>query len=206
MKYRVLTIAREYGSGGAEIASIVAGSLGWKLVDKGILTEISSSAKVPVDDAAVLDERVDPWLHRITRHLWGKGMDGISAVAAVDLFDAYAEAALTRQIIGEAHRLGNCVIVGRGSQCVLQGKRDVFHAFVYARLADRVRRVEARVAPGTDVNELLRRMDEQRLDYIRRHYGKNRVDRHLYDLMINSRIGCETAARLIVSAMQAAPE
>ena len=67
MQYKALTIAREYGSGGAEIAGIVASSLGWKLVDKHLLTEISSRANVPVADAVVLDERVDPWLYRIMR-------------------------------------------------------------------------------------------------------------------------------------------
>jgi len=56
MRYRVLTIAREYGSGGAEIAGIVATSLGWKLVDKLLLAEIGSRAEVPVAQAAVLDE------------------------------------------------------------------------------------------------------------------------------------------------------
>src|SRR5664280_1356397 len=155
MKYRVLTIAREYGSGGAEIAGIVASSLGWSLVDKVLLSDISSRASVPVADAVALDEQVDPWLHRITRPLWGKGGDGISAVTPVDLFDADAAAALAKVAILEAYCLGNCVIVGRGSQCVLQTRRDVFHAFVYARWADRLCRVHARVPPGTDVNELL---------------------------------------------------
>lgn len=204
MKDRVLTIAREYGSGGAEIAGLVASSLGWRLVDKTLLTEISSRAKVPVADAVVLDEQIDPWVHRITRPLWGRGGDGISTIAPVDLFDADAQAALAKQVIEEAYCLGNCVIVGRGSQCVLQTKPDVFRAFVYARWADRVRRVHARVAPGTDVNKLLQTMDEQRLDYVRRHYGENRLDPHLYDLMINSHNQSQAAARLILLAMEAA--
>lgn len=102
MQYEALTIAREYGSGGAEIAGIVASSLGWKLVDKALLAGVSSRANVPVGDAAVLDEQVDPWLYRIMRPLWGKGADGISAIALVDLFDADVEAALAKQIIQEA--------------------------------------------------------------------------------------------------------
>jgi cytidylate kinase len=204
MKYRVLTIAREYGSGGAEIAGLVAGRLGWKLVHEALLTEISSRAKVPIADAVVLDEHIDPWLHRLIRPLWGKGGDGVLAITSVDIFDADAEAALAKLIIQEAHSLGNCVIVGRGSQCVLQAKPDVFHAFVYAPRADRVRRAGARAAPGADVNQLLYTMDQQRLDYVRRHYGENRLDPHLYDLMINSRNHPEMAARLILLAMEAA--
>src|SRR5664280_146097 len=164
MKYRVLTIAREYGSGGAEIAGIVASSLGWRLVDKVLLSDISNRASVPVAAAA--------------------------ALAKVAILEAYC--------------LGNCVIVGRGSQCVLQTRRDVFHAFVYARWADRLCRVHARVPPGTDVSEMVHTMDRQCLDYVRRHYGENRLDPHLYDLMIDSHNQSEAAARLILLAVQAA--
>ncbi len=204
MKYRALTVAREYGSGGAEIAGIVARSLGWKLVDKALLVEIGARARVPVADAAVLDEKNDSWLHRVTKPLWGMGGDGFTAVAPVDLFDADAQAAMAKQVIEEVYSQGQCVIVGRGAQCVLKGKEDVFHVFVHAPCADRERRMRARVGPDQDVAQLLREMDEQRVDYVRRHYGENRLDPHLYDLMINSHGRPEAAARTILFAMEAA--
>lgn len=204
MQYKALTIAREYGSGGAEIAAIVASRLGWKLIDKALLTEISSRSNVPVADAVALDERVDPWLYRIMRPIWGKGGDGISTVAPVELFDADAEAALAKQVIQEAYCLGNCVIVGRGAQCILQTKPDVLRVFVYARWADRVHRARARVPAGADVNKFLHFMDDQRLEYVRRYYGENRLDPHLYDLMINSHNQSEAAARLLLLAMDPA--
>jgi len=201
MTYRALTISREYGSGGAQIAAIVANSLRWRLVDKGLLTEISTKASVPVGDVEALDERIDPWLHRISRPIWGRGGDGISDVLPVEIFDADAEADVAKAVIGEAYRAGNCVFVGRGSQCLLRHKPDVFRVLVYARWDDRVRRVQARVLPGADASELLRRMDEQRLEYVRRHYGVDAADPHLYDLLIDSRNQPEAAARLILCAM-----
>ncbi len=57
---RVLTIAREYGSGRAEIAEFIAKQLGWKVMDQVLLTEISSKAKVPTSEVAAIDEQVDP--------------------------------------------------------------------------------------------------------------------------------------------------
>ena len=78
MTFRALTISREYGSGGAEIAAIAANRLGWRLIDKGLLAEISTKAKLPERDVAALDERRDPWLHRTSRLIWGKG--GVSDV------------------------------------------------------------------------------------------------------------------------------
>jgi len=201
MTLRALTIAREYGSAGGEIAGIVASRLGWRLVDKDLLTEIGRRAQVSVGDTIALDERIDPWIHRITRPLWGTGADGMSAISRVDLFDADAEASVAKLVIEEAYCQGSCVIVGRGSQCVLQAKRDAFRVFVYASWDDRVRRVQEHLKPGVNVNELLRVMDEQRLEYVRRHYKEDRLDPHLYDLMVNSHSQPEAAARLILSAI-----
>jgi cytidylate kinase len=205
MKYRVLTLSREYGSRGAEIAAIIAGELDWRLIDKDLITEISRRGRVPASEAAAFDEKVDPWIHRITRSVWGLGVDGISPVAPVDVFDADKAAAMAKQIIEEAHRMGNCVIVGRGSQCVLRNREDVFHAFIYAHRADRVERIRSRVAPGTDAGALVRNVDAQRLEYVRLHYGQSRLDPYLYDIMIDSKNQPEKVARLIISAMTMVP-
>jgi cytidylate kinase len=202
----VLTVSREYGSGGGEIAGVIARELGWKLLDKELITEISRKEQVPDSEVEAFDEKVDPWIHRLTRSIWGLGADGISPVAPVDLFDAEKAARLAKQVIEEAHRMGDCVIVGRGSQCVLRGKADVFHAFVYARRAERMRKIQTRVAPGTNVDALIRSMDEQRVEYVRLHYGQNWLNPHLYDIMVDSKGQTEKAAQLIISAMKMAAE
>lgn len=202
MQYKALTIAREYGSGGAEIAGIIAHELGWKLIDKALITETCNRARVPAEEGSEMDERVDPWLHRITRALWGKSPDGFSAPVPVELFDAAAAAALARRVIEEAYAIGNCVIVGRGSQCILRCKEDVFHAFVYARWVDRVHRIQMRETHHTDVAALIQSVDEERLRYVRLYYGENQADPHLYDLMVNSRNRTDIASGLILSAME----
>jgi hypothetical protein len=199
-------MSREYGCGGAEISETIARDLGWKLLDKELITEISRRGQVSASEAAAFDERVDPWIHRITRSVWGLGVDGISPVAPVDLFDAAKAANLARQIIEEAHKIGECVIVGRGSQCILHDKADVFHALIYSRWEDRVRRIRSRVPPGTDVESLIRKIDAQRLEYVRLHYGANRFDPYWYDIMIDSKNQPEKVARLIISAMKMVPD
>lgn len=205
MNFKALTVAREYGSGGAEIAGIVAGCLGWTLIDQALLAKVSSKAEAPAKSVADLDERVDPWLYRIMRRLWGTGADGYSAILPpVDVLDADAVAALANLVIQEAYVAGRCVIVGRGAQCVLRGKDDVFHVFVYADWADRVRRVHSRLGPDADVAEVIHSMDAGRLEYVRQHYGVNRLDPHLYDLLIKSGNRTDAVARLILSAMEIA--
>jgi CMP/dCMP kinase len=201
VRYKALTISREYGSGGAEIAGLIAKKLGWELVDKYLISEISKKAKVTVNDAAVMDETIDPWLHRITRTLWGKGADGFSAFTPVEIFDANEAAVLAKNVINEAYRIGHCVIVGRGSQCILHGKEDVFHAFVYAQWKDRAHRIRMRQPHVANVPELLHSVEGQRAGYIRLHYGANQLDPHLYNLMIDSMGRIEKTAQLILSAM-----
>jgi cytidylate kinase len=202
VQFKALTIAREYGSGGAEIASMIASELGWKLVDKTLIAEICSKARVSAEEGSVMDERIDPWLHRITRSLWGKSPDGFSTPVPMELFDAAAAAALARRVIKEAYVIGNCVIVGRGSQCVLKDKEDVFHTFVYAQWADRVRRIQMRETHHTDLATLIHSVDEERLRYVHINYGKNQADPHLYDMMVNSKSGTDSAAGLILLAME----
>jgi cytidylate kinase len=202
MKYRALTVSREYGSGGGEIADIIAKELGWRLVDKDLINEISKTEKVPPSEVAAFDEKVDPWIHRITRTVWGLGADGISIVAPVDMFDAEKAANLAKRIVMEAYNMGRCVIVGRGSQCILHNKPDVFHAFVYARWEDRIHKIQKRVKPGADVSARVRSIDAQRVEYIRVHYKEKWTNPYLYDIMIDSKNENEKTARLIISAMQ----
>jgi hypothetical protein len=68
--------------------------MNWRHLDDAILTEISRRANVPVSDAVALDEKIDPWLHRLTRPLWGTGAAGASAIVPVNVFDADEECAL----------------------------------------------------------------------------------------------------------------
>jgi cytidylate kinase len=202
MRYRVLTVSREYGSGGSEVAHHIARNLGWRLVDKELIGEISRKGQVTPSEAEAFDERVDPWIHRITRSIWGLGVDGVSAIAPVDIFDAERAADLTKQVIEEAYKAKDCVIVGRGSQFILQNREDVYHAFIYARWEDRVRRIKQRLKPGSDAESVIRSMDAERSEYLRIHFNQDRMDPHFYGIMIDSKDQPEKAAQLIISAMK----
>jgi len=201
--YRVLTVAREYGSGGASIAGKVAESLGWELLDKSLILEIARARQVEPELARKFDERVDSWLHRVTRSALCHGaFEGVAAVAPDDFFDAETMASLARREIQEAHKRGHAVIVGRGAQCVLQNQPDTLHVFVYAPWCQRVARVRERAPKGTDGASLIRSTDRQRAEYIRLNYGCQWSYPHLYHMLISSAIGEDRVAALIAAAMQ----
>ena len=199
---RVITVGREFGSGGAEIAGHLAGQIGWKLVDNDFIDRVAQLARVSRQEAQRCDERVDSWFHRTVKALWHGGYEGVatSTEDTAVVFDSDTMARLSRHVIEEAATLEECVIVGRGAQCILQDRAKAFHVFVYAPWPERVERVRRRLGANADPETVILETDRYRDSYIRRHFNQAWTDRHLYDLMINSTVGVEAAARAIACA------
>jgi len=202
MKYRALTVNREFGSGGGRIAQMIAQHLGWKLLDKDIIDAIAYAAHVDPKVVQRYDEHIESWLRRLNQ----QAMRSAALAAGLELrdnavFDAEEMVKISRNVIEEAYAEGNCVIVGRGSQCVLQHKPDVFHVFVYAPHRDRILRLRARLEPGADIDQRVRTVDGERAKYLQEYFDKHWMNPHLYDLMISSHEDEERTARVIECAM-----
>ena len=202
MEYRVLTVNREFGSGGGRIAQTIAEQLGWKLLDRDIIDAIAYAAHVKPDVVRHYDEHVDSWLRRLNQ----QAMRGAALAAGLELgessvFDAEAMVKLTQKIVEQAYVEGNCVIVGRGAQCILQLKPQAFHVFVYAPLKERILRLRTRLEKGADVEQRIRTVDSERAKYLQQYYGKSWCNLHLYDLMISSKVDEDATARVILAAM-----
>ena len=202
MKYRILTVNREFGSGGGRIAQAIAQNLGWKLLDRDIIDAIAYAAHVDAKVVRRYDEHVESWLTRINQ----QAMRSAALAAGLELrdnavFDAEEMVKISQKIIEQAHAEGNCVIVGRGSQCVLQHKPDAFHVFVYAPHKERILRLRARLEKGTDIEQRIRTVDGERAKYMQEYFGKSWCSLHLYDLMISSGEDEDSTARTILYAM-----
>lgn len=204
MNYRVLTVAREFGSGGGRIAKIVAEKLGWKLIDRELIEEIANAARVDPRIVTRFDERPESWMGRINR----RAMQGAALAAGVapeeeNCFDCDVMLDMTRKVIQRAHAKGNCVIIGRGAQCILQHQKDVFHAFVYAPFRERARRLRDRLGKDVNIEERIHAVDGERAHYLKQNFGKMWNDLHLYDLMISSSENEEGTAEVILAALKA---
>jgi len=202
LNYRILTVNREFGSGGGRIAQTIAEWLGWKLLDRDIIDAIAYAAHVEKKVVSHYDEHVDSWLRRINQ----QAMRSAALAAGLELgddsvFDAEEMVKITQKILEEAYDEGNCVIVGRGSQCVLQHKPDVYHVFVYAPHKERLQRLRKRLGTEANVEGRLRRVDEERSKYLMEYFGKCWNNPHLYDLMISSREDEDWTASVILHAM-----
>ena len=205
--FRVVTVAREYGSGGGRIAQLLAGRLGWKLLDRCLVEKIAETASIEPQLAEKFDERPDPWLDRLAEVFWqSPGLRGYIGGHVPGRFDGEVAAHLTRRIIEEAAEIGDCVIVGRGSQCVLQQREDAFHVFIYAPRGERLARLLRRDPPlsKAEAEKKLDAQDQTRASYVRDHYGDDWQNRHLYHLMISSSLGEKEAVSIILSALHCA--
>lgn len=200
--YSVLTVSREYGSGGVFVARRAAEELGWKLLDSALIEAIVEKANVDPAVAKRYDEKVDPWLHRVSRKaLWHGAFEGVGELGETDVFDAQTMAILTRRVIEEAAGLGGCVIVGRGGQCLLADHPNTFHIFIHAPRSFRLKLLHERLGERADMERIMEATDHERADYIRLHYDRDVYDRHLYDLMLNTRRGVEMASRVVLYEM-----
>ena len=202
MNYRILTVNREYGSGGSTIAQAIAKKLGWKLLDRDIIDAIAYAAHVDPKVVRNYDEHVISWLRRINQ----QAMRSAALAAGLELgeetiFDAEQTVKVSQKIIEEAYAEGNCVIVGRGSQCVLQCKPDVFHVFVYAPHKERIKRLKDRLPEGTNVEARMKTVDEERAKYLQQYFGKCWSNPHLYHLMVSSREDESWPEQVILNAM-----
>jgi cytidylate kinase len=204
VRFRVVTVSREYGSGGAAIATRLAARLGFELLDRALIERIATSARVDPRTAERLDERAERWADRLGRALWYGGIDAVAAVDREGVVDAGRMAALARRVIEQAAEAGRCVIVGRGAQCVLRGRSDTFHVFVYASTSDRAARLGRRLGETADVQAVIDATDRERAAYVRQNFGEAWLDPRLYDLMVNAAIGEDAAAATIHTALETA--
>lgn len=205
----LVTITRQYGSGGSEIARLVARALGWTLIDNEFVEQVARRAGLPPDEVAQREERAPGLLERLARTLavaspemfLASGTSG--GVPRVDADEATI-VRITERVIAEAAALGRVVLVGRGAQAVLAQRADALHAYVVAAKPWRERlAVERLGVDAAEASKVVDEIDAQRDRYVKTYHGRVRQDVTNYDMVLNAeRLGFEGAAALIVAEVR----
>jgi cytidylate kinase len=201
MPIRLITVEREYGSGGALIAEKLARSLGWKLWDTELTSEIARRANVAPEAAARHDEHLDPLLHRLFKVFARGSYERSLPISGIQGFDADRMVALLHSVIEDVAKEGNCVIVGRGSPYILRNRPDAFHVFIFAPEDEKIRRVRALGKSEEEARDLVTSIDRERGQFIKRYFGAEWPCRQLYDMMINSTAGDPYVIEMILYGM-----
>jgi cytidylate kinase len=198
MKIRVITVEREYGSGGAAIAERLAQRLAWQLWDRDLTAEIAREAKVTREAVHRCDERVDPLLSRLFSVYARGSYERTLPVSEARHFNADAMVAMLHKVIEQAAAKGDCVIVGRGSPYILRNRPDAFHVFIYAPDDEKLLRLKKIGQSEKEARQLIEEVDRERAAFIRHYFHKEWPHRPLYNLMINSKFGDDYVVETIL--------
>ena len=108
---------------------------------------------------------------------------------------------MVQKLLPEIADQGNCVIVGRGSAYHLGNRQDAFHVFVYVHFQERVRRLRLIGKSEKEAIELAETVDRDRAEFIKKYFDIEWPGRHRFHLMVNSAMGDEVAAEIILDAL-----
>lgn len=198
----IVTIEREYGSGGGEIAQLLASHLGWKLWDQLLTEEIARLANCPKSVVEVREERTDPLYYRLFKSFLRGSFEGSLNAHKLKLVDSETILKITERVVLHAAKKGDSVIVGRGSQYFLRTREDTLRVFLYAPREAKVRRLQARGKSESEAEELVDSVDRERADFIQRYFHVEWPDRAMYHAMINTAVGDAAVLQIILDFMK----
>jgi cytidylate kinase len=195
---KIITVEREYGCGGGEIAQLLANRLGWKLWDHLLTEEIARLAQCPQAVVECREEKNDPLYYRLFKSFLRGSFEGSINAHKLKLVDSESILKITERVVRHAASKGNCVIVGRGSQHFLEHRDDTLRVFLYAPRQDKIRRVIARGKTEREAEELVDSVDQERTDFIQRYFHVEWPTRSLYHIMLNTHIGEQLVLQTIL--------
>jgi cytidylate kinase len=198
----IVTISRQYGSGGSEVAERVARALGWRLYDNAVVEEVAQRLRMTPAEVSAREERVPSLVERMASAM-ALGVPEMMPMVG-DLAATPSEERMvmvTRRVIEDAVRAGPAVLVGRGAQCMLAARTDALHVFCYAPFEELVRyAVEVVGMPFAEAGKKVAELNRQREEYVKHHFKRDWRDFANYDLCVNTaRLGLDGAAALVTS-------
>jgi cytidylate kinase len=201
--YRIITVEREYGSGGGEIACELAKRLSWKVWDHALTEEIAKVANVECSTVERCEERVDSTFQRLVKVFLRGSQERSMPLPGTEPFDTDRFVAVGEQVMEKVAEAGDCVIVGRGAPYFLRQRADAFHVFLYAPYAQKLSRLLRLGKSEREARELLDTIDRDRITFVKRYFDADWPTRCLYHMMINTAVGNENVISTILTTMHA---
>ena len=185
----IITISRQYGSGGRVVGQALAERLNLPFYDKGLVKMISEKSGISeqfINDVELYREDAIKYA----------GYD-VSLQLPLTNVVFQAEAEVINQIVSE----GDCIIVGRCADYVLRDRDDVMNVFVYASLDNRIDRITKLYGDKVkNVKSFITKYDKDRAAYYDYYTDKKWGNMRSYHLCVNSDMGIEASVEIISSA------
>jgi cytidylate kinase-like protein len=196
---RAITIEREFGCGGSEIASRLAKLLDWRLWDHDLTVEIAQLTDSTPQAVEKREWKNDPAVYRVFKSFLRGAFEGaLPPTDRLELLDARRIATVSELAVNHALSGGPCVIVGRGSQYFLRERKDVFRVFLYASRNFKIHRLITQGTPEPEAIAQVDTVDRDRAAFVKTYLKLNWPERHLYHAMFNTETGDPFVAETIV--------
>ena len=200
MSYRILTLERQYASGGRAVGKAVADALGVPCYNREILEYAAERSGQTPEHLERLEETANTGLISSLQAAYARLARGERAALPPEGALLLAEAEVIRELADE----GPCVLIGRSAGCILRDRTDVLRAFLYADEEARIRRAVDEY--GHDENEaptVLRYFDRRRANFYNATYSLQWEDKAGYHLCLDTgRLGIAACAKVLLRAMQ----
>lgn len=196
----IVTISRQYGSGGSEVAERVARALGWHLYDNAVVDEVASRLGMTSAEVSAREERLPSLGERLASAISLSAPEVMPTVGDVAVPPSEERiVAVTQRVMEEAVASGPAVIVGRGAQCMLAMRGDALHVFCYAPLQALIAYdVTNRGSRPDEARKHVIEMNAQREEYVTRHWKRDWRDLSNYHVCVNTAwLGLDGAAELV---------
>lgn len=197
----LITISRQYGAGGSEVARLVADRLGWTVVDNQIVDRVARRAGLAPKAVAEQDERSPGFVERLAQALTASSQEfAVPELGVAVRAEDPNLVKLTEMVVHEIAEEGKAVLVGRAAPAVLGASFPAIHVKLVAEKAFRIQL--AMREEGLDQKAAERRLadiDAHRRRYHREHYGRDWDDPVHFHLTLNTGLlGLDGAAEVIV--------
>ena len=199
---KIITITRQYGSGGHDIGKLLAGKLGIPFYDKELISLAAKESGVSPEVFEQADEKMgNSLLYALSTGLYNYG-SGFSAMGDLPVNDRLYIA--QHNIIKEKAEKETFVVVGRCADYVLKEYDNVVRVFIYADMEVRTRRaVERHDIEPSRARQAVAKADKNRANYYSFYSGKKWGAAENYDLCINStKLTIEQAADIIADYLK----
>jgi cytidylate kinase len=209
MNTRAISITRQVGVAGEEVAAEVASRLGWRVVDYQVIQRAAEEAGVSVETVTEA-EHAPSLVTRILEALARNPSVPVAAwadplpLATSPLATSTDYRQMIEGVLRETAERGNCVIVGHTSGAILMDRLDTFRVLITGTIGARLRRLKVTMSVDDDAAlKTIKKSDNERVDYFHRFYEVGFLDPSTYDLCINTdHLNPEQTAELIVQAAQ----
>jgi len=200
---QAITIEREFGCGGSEIAAKLAELLGWKLWDDELTQEIARLTNSTPQAVEKREWKNDPAVYRVFKSFLRGAFEGaLPPTDRLELLDARRIATVSELAVNHALSGGPCVIVGRGSQYFLRNRKDVFRAFLYASRTPKIHRLITAGTPQEKAITEVDTIDRDRAAFVKSYLKLDWPEYQLYDAMFNTERGDSYVAEMLAHCAQ----